>query len=343
MDPTSLRDYGWDDEVARAWQDEATDEAVVGRVARVDRGECDVVTADGAIRALSDSQRAQGARAPATGDWVSVVQDELGPVIDRVLPRRTAIVRRDPAERLTEQVLVANVDVVGIVHALDQELRPARLERFLALAFDSGAEPLIIIAKNDLDGGDAAAAVIGPLAPDVDVVRVTATTGDGVMELADRIAGRTIVFIGLSGSGKSTLVNALLGTDVQDIADVRNVDGKGRHTTTSRELFVLPGGGVLIDTPGVRSIGLWAAADAVDRVYGDISEMARNCRFRDCTHDREPGCAVQAAVATGDLDGDRVERHRRLVEELVDQDAEREEHDRRRKRGRPSPTRRPRR
>ncbi len=335
MHDSVLSTYGYDDAVARAVAELAEDDAVPGRVSRVDRGECTVLTEDGPVRAASDSQRSQGASAPAIGDWVMVSDDPaIGPVVDAVLPRATALVRRDPAEEVVEQVLAANVDVVAVVHGLARPVNPARLERLLVLAWDSGARPAIVLTKSDLGDGDAARDGLLELFDDVDVFVTSAVTGEGIADLASFVARHgTIVFIGQSGAGKSRLANALLGADVQEVGEVRD-DAKGRHTTSTRDMIPIPGGGVLIDTPGVRAVGLWDADGAVDRVFSDVVEVAAGCRFRDCTHAVEPGCAVRQAVAAGELDAGRVERYSRLHDELADQAADMIERARRQDQGR---------
>lgn len=307
---------------------------VVGRVRRVDRGESDVVTAAGDVRVVSDSMRAQASTAPATGDWVDVVDDpDVGPAIGSILPRRTAIVRRDPAEEVIEQVLVANADIVGVVAGVDRPLSIARIERFLVLAEDSGAEPVVVLTKTDLglrgEWSDLATELAG-----VTVISTSAHTGDGVDDVRALIAdARTLVLLGESGSGKSSLVNELVGDEVQATSEVRAGDAKGRHTTTARELVEVPGGGVLIDTPGIRGVGLWDAEPAVERVFADITDLAAECRFNDCSHEVEPGCAVQAGVDAGDLDAARLRRYLRLRNEL-DEQAEMLEQRRRKSRGR---------
>ncbi len=335
MHDSALSAYGYDDAVARAAAELREAGAVPGRVSRVDRGECTVLTADGAVRAASDSQRSQGASAPAIGDWVMVSDDpSIGPVVDAVLPRATALVRRDPAAEVVEQVLAANVDVVAAVHGLARPVNPARLERLLVLAWDSGARPAIVLTKSDLGDGEAARDGLLELFDDVDVFVTSAVTGQGIDELAAYVARHgTIVFIGESGAGKSRLANALLGAEVQEVGEVRG-DAKGRHTTSTRDLLPIPGGGVLIDTPGVRAVGLWDADRAVDRVFADVVEVAAGCRFRDYTHDVEPDCAVRRAVVDGELDAGRLERYRRLHEELADQAADMAERARRQDQGR---------
>lgn len=306
----------------------------IGRVRRVDRGESDVITAAGDVRAVSDSMRAQSALAPATGDWVVVVDDpDVGPAIAEVLPRRTAIVRRDPAEEVVEQVLVANADIVGVVAGVDRPLNVARIERFLVLAADSGARPVVVLTKADLGLDDEWLGLADALG-DVPVLVTAAHDGVGVEDVRAIVAGaQTLVLLGESGSGKSSLVNALMGDEVQETSEVRERDAKGRHTTTARELVVIPGGGILIDTPGIRGVGLWDAEPAVERVFSDVTELGIGCRFNDCSHRVEPGCAVQAAVESGALDAARLRRYLRLRDEL-DEQAEMREQRRRKPRGR---------
>lgn len=337
--PAELEAYGWDEDRGQWWRDHRDDlagliDARPGRVSRVDRGECDVITTRGPERVVSGSQRAQDDTAPATGDWVAVADDpETGPVVAAVMPRRTAMVRRDPGPEVIEQVLAANVDLVVVVHGLDQTFSPARLERFLVVAVDSGAEAAVVLTKADLADGEPTRRAAAELT-DAPVLVVASPVGKGIDAVAELVAGRTAVFIGLSGSGKSTLTNALMGRQVATTASVRDVDARGRHTTTRRELFVLPGGGVLIDTPGVRSIGLWDAWGAVHHVYADVAELADDCRFSDCTHTIEPGCAVTDAVADGRLGADRVARYLGLLDELGDLDTMVVERERRMRRGR---------
>lgn len=293
-------------------------EPQLGRVVRVDRGEVDVFVENGEVRAVSDSQRSQSDTAPVTGDWVVVAVDaEVGLHVASVLPRRTAMVRRDPAEQVSDQVLVANIDRVAVVHGLDQAANDARIERFLVLAIDSGAEPLIVLTKHDLGEVSHDYAWLDTVAP---VIVTSATTGQGVDELRDVLQfGETLVFIGPSGVGKSTLVNAMVGEEIAETAEVRAGDRRGRHTTTVRELVEIPSGGVVIDTPGIRAIGLWAADIALDEVFADIAELAEGCRFRDCTHRQEPGCAVIAAVESGTVSAQRLARYQLLWQELAEQ------------------------
>ncbi len=324
----SFAEFVRESEVAAAERADAenADEAVagelfdpqLGRVVRVDRGEVDVIVEADDIRAISDSQRAQSETAPVTGDWVVVANDEEGVhFVARVLPRRTTMVRRDPAEQVSDQVLVANIDRVAVVHGLDQAANDARIERFLVLAIDSGAEPLIVLTKNDLGEVSEEYGWLDTVAP---VITTSAEDGTGLEEFRAAIGeGETLVLIGPSGVGKSTLVNAIVGEDILATAEVREGDRRGRHTTTMRELIELPGGGVIIDTPGIRAIGLWAADIALDEVFADIAALAPDCRFRDCTHRQEPSCAVIAAVDAGVIAAVRLARYQLLWQELAEQ------------------------
>ncbi len=313
-----LRRWGYDGRVADAVEPGAR----VARVVQVDRGECDVVTAQGMARAGSDSVRAQAETAPVTGDWVQLATSHGLLLIDRVLPRHTALTRRDPAERDTDQVLAANFDVVGIVAGLDRPLPPGRFERLLVMARDSGAAIAILLTKADrAPDAASASATVRAVAGDVDVLTLSACRGEGLDDLRSRLgAGRTLALVGASGSGKSTLVNALAGAEIAATARVRPSDRRGRHTTVARRLLLLPGdGGMVLDTPGVRALGLTDAQEALSRVFSDIEDHSRACRFADCAHGTEPDCAVTAAVQSGEMDPRRVERYTALQEEVKKQ------------------------
>lgn len=314
-----LDDWGGRTVAPSAWRSSVAPEER-GRVVRVDRGECDVITSHGRVRVLSDSQRAQSEVAPVTGDWVELAETEgLGTVVERVLPRVTAVSRRDPAERDLEQVLASNVDVVGAVLGLDRPIQPGWLERLLVMALDSGAGAVVVLTKADeADDHAEALAVVEAVADEVPVVVTSVVDGRGLEELLGSIgAGRTLVLLGESGAGKSSLVNALVGTDVLEVGEVRAGDAEGRHTTTARELVLLPDdGGLVLDTPGIRTLGLWEAEHALDLVFGDLVERAAACRFRDCAHGQEPGCAIREAVDQGAVSVMRVTLFLELVAEL---------------------------
>lgn len=243
---------------------------------------------------------------PATGDWMVASRDR----VLRILPRRTAISRKRPGEATREQVLAANVDVLLIVSGLDHDLNPRRLERYLAMALASRADPVFVLNKADLcsDPG-AAIGAVRAVASGYPVIVCSALEHAGVDAVRDLIGrGQTAAMVGSSGAGKSTMLNALLGADAQLTAGVRESDSRGRHTTTHREMFRLPGGGVLLDQPGLREIQLWTDSASVEGAFPDVAERARLCRFRDCSHSGEPGCAVEGTVELA-----RLASYRKLV------------------------------
>ncbi|MEM9465823.1 MAG: ribosome small subunit-dependent GTPase A [Actinomycetota bacterium] len=291
-----------------------------GRVVRVDRGESDVVTASGRLRVLSDSMRAQGEIAPVTGDWVEVGDvDGLGAVIDRVLPRRTAVSRRDPAEKDLEQVLASNVDVVAAVLGLDRPIQAGWLERLLVMALDSGAEAIIVLTKADeIDDPSASLEIVEAVAGGIPVIVTSIVDRRGLDAVTAQIGpGRTLGLVGESGAGKSSLVNAIVGDMVLEVGAVRSSDAEGRHTTTARELVLLPDdAGMVLDTPGIRTLGLWEAEHALDLVFGDLVDLRAGCRFRDCACRGEPGCTVQDAVDAGRVSAMRVRLFLDLGDEL---------------------------
>jgi ribosome biogenesis GTPase len=263
---------------------------------------------------------------PVVGDWV-VVDTDTGAVVG-VLDRTSLLRRQDPDG--SEQPLVANLDVLLIACGLDRPVKPGRIQRSTALAWDAGAQPVVVLTKADLaDDADAAAAEVAAGNPGVDVVVTSVVDGRGLPELEALAAGRTIVLLGESGAGKSTLANALVGDDVIATGTVRAGDAKGRHTTTRRELHVLPSGGVLIDTPGIRGVGLWVDPDAVAATFDDVEALAEGCRFNDCAHTGEPGCAVAAAVEAGELAPERLEAWHALRREAESAALRADEHARR--------------
>jgi ribosome biogenesis GTPase len=313
---------------------------VPGRVIRTSRRFTYVTTATETVPAMA---AVDADPAPVAGDWVALDPgDQEGSArVAAVLERWSALVRRDPAGAAAEQVLAADVDLVFVVLGLDRPVKPGRIERSLVLAWDSGAEPVIVLTKSDVldDPGPVLDEVHG-VAGGAAVHVLSSTTGEGVAELSDLLAGdRTVVLLGESGAGKSTLLNRLAGEEVQRTAEVRAGDAKGRHTTVTRDLVVLPTGGVVIDTPGLRSLGLLDADVGLAAAYPDIEALAPDCRFRDCRHDREPGCAVAAAVADGTLDAARAARYRAMQEELDEGAAESVEVQRKRGAGREPPRR----
>ncbi|HWE54585.1 MAG TPA: ribosome small subunit-dependent GTPase A [Acidimicrobiales bacterium] len=295
--------YGWSDRVAALYNSVAGGRLRPARVVRIERSHASVF--DGATRLVP----LVGADRPAVGDWVAT-DDNL---IRDILPRWSALARTDPDPSGRPQVLAANVDLVLITAPADRA-SPGRVERELAMAWECGAAPVVVVTKADLNPqlpGALAGRLLG-----VDVIGASAVTGGGIDDLRHRLApNRTAVLLGPSGAGKSSLANALMGDSVQATGAVRDDDRRGRHTTTSRQLMIVPGGGVLIDTPGLRSLAL-AGAD-VESVFPEIETVAAGCRFSDCSHELEPGCAVLAAVADGRLDRDRLNSWRKLQREVA--------------------------
>lgn len=270
---------------------------------------------DGALR------RAPRLARPAVGDWVVL---DAHARIRRVLDRRTQLVRRAAGRATEPQVVAANVDRVFVVTSANRDLNPRRVERYLAVIGEGGAEPIVLVNKIDLCGGEAERqAVLATLrlaAPGVTIVLASALGGEGLDALAACCPpGCTVAFVGSSGVGKSSLVNALLADMRQDTGGVRVHDDRGQHTTTRRELLPLPGGGFVIDTPGMRELGLWAGDDGAATAFTDVDELAAACRFSDCRHEREPGCAVRAAVDEGRLEQARLDSLRKLALEQQQQ------------------------
>ncbi|WP_149359455.1 ribosome small subunit-dependent GTPase A [Lolliginicoccus suaedae] len=310
-----LSALGWDDARAAQFAEHAAAGLVPARVARVDRGRCGTITDAGPVRASINAVASDDPEhMVCTGDWVAL-RPGPEPELVALLPRRSAITRATTDRTSRQQVLAANVDTVVIVVSLAMPIRAGRIERLLALAWSSGARPVIALTKADLaDDPTMDLAIVEAVAAGVDIVTTSAATGEGIDQLAQCTTG-TAVLLGPSGGGKSTLANALLGHDLMGTNEVRRADGKGRHTTVHRELVPLPGGGTLIDTPGLRGIGIQDAADGIEQVFSDIEERASSCSFRDCAHRSEPGCAVQEAIAAGKLDARRLDRYRKLLRE----------------------------
>ena len=329
MTGATLRDWGWDDRRATAFAEHAETGHEPGRVVVEDRGSYLITTSSGDTRATLSGRfrfdaelEAPGTGFPVVGDWVALqpTGDPDHRLVQGLLPRRTAVVRRAPIDRgAAEQVLAANVDLLLIVTSLNQELNTRRLERYLTLAWSSGAQPIVVLNKADLAADvESAVAWIEPIAGAAPVHAVSATSGFGLDGLAARLAdGRTVALMGSSGVGKSTLVNALAGEEVEATAAIREDDARGRHTTTRRHLVRIPGRGLILDTPGMRELGLVEDDGGLEGAFADIDELATSCRFSDCRHDREPGCAVSGAIAAGSLDASRLASRRKLERELA--------------------------
>ena len=333
-----LREVGWTPDLA----DNLEPGLAPGRIAAVHRGAFDVWTEAGTVRARLPGRLMHDGLDVAAGDWVGLSLEASPaepatpggspraaggvPVADglirTVLPRRSAIVRNaasDQHRRTSGQTLAANVDVAFVVTSFGPDLEPRRIERYLVTIWESGASPEIVLTKADrLDDPWPLAAEVEAVALGAPVHVVSGLTGDGCDALRARIApGATAVLLGSSGVGKSTLVNRWLGEEAMETNATREDDDEGRHTTTRRQLLLLPGGGLVIDTPGLRELQLWDVGDsALETTFGDVEELATDCRFGDCSHDHEPGCAVLAAVETGELPHERLHSWRKLQREL---------------------------
>jgi ribosome biogenesis GTPase len=320
-----------------------SDRDTIGRVRRIDRGwstylcvrvaEVTAVASDQLTLALTESRVRNLGADVAVGDWIVVSHD--GERVVSVLPRRSQLVRRASSDdgRAVPQTIAANIDVVFVVHSLDNVPNQRRLERELVLAFDSGARPVVVLTKSDIVAdahSDEVTRLISATSFGVPVHVVSSVTGDGLPELQRYVdVGETAVVLGASGAGKSTLINALTGTNSQQTGEVRVGDGRGRHTTIAADLVALPNRGWLIDTPGIRTLGLWTSGHGIERAFADVFGLAERCRFRDCKHHQEPDCAVRSAIATGHLEKSRLDSMIRLVEEEAALEREQRNYNRR--------------
>jgi ribosome biogenesis GTPase / thiamine phosphate phosphatase len=301
----SLEALGWSQHFADAFTQLEPEGLVPARVAVQERGAVVLFTATGTVQARGQA---------VAGDWVAF--DEARGQIRSVLPRRTRFARKEPW--LTEeQVVAANIDTVFLVTDCGRDFKPRRLERYLTASWDSGADPVVVLAKSDLaEDVPETVAEAEAIAFGVPVHAVSSVTGEGLDELEPYLApGQTVALLGSSGVGKSTLANRLLGEELLATGEVRK-DGRGRHTTTHRELVRLPSGALLLDTPGMRQLQLWADESALDETFADVAELASQCRFADCAHGSEPGCAVRAALSDGSLPQIRWESYGKLQREL---------------------------
>ncbi|GEM_PF-41807 len=318
--------------------------ALPGRVLRADGASALVITSRGSLRAGSNtsvSRQAGLTAPPVTGDWVTLLHDpNSGTNVTGILPRQSTLVRQGAGQATGAHTLAANMDFVVITQALDRTLSLQRITRIvvrmLVAGWESGATPVVVLTKADLcSDAEETAHALAAECPGVEVIVTSSETGEGLDRLSALACNdRTLALLGASGAGKSTLVNALAGTEVQTTGNVRVGDAKGRHTTTARSLVLLPESGVLLDTPGLRSLGLWSGEEGMTKTFSDIESLAVECRFADCRHETEPGCAVQAGIGGGEISPARAESWRKLQKELAYQEKrknvrERREEDRR--------------
>jgi ribosome biogenesis GTPase / thiamine phosphate phosphatase len=319
----NLEDYGWNDFFARAFAPFATEGFEAGRVFLQHNRIYMLYTASGEAWAETTGRLRFNARGaedlPAVGDWVVVRRNAEGKAqIHEVLPRSSKFSRRAAGRETEEQIVAANVDTVFLVTGLDHDFNPRRIERYLIMAWESGAQPVVVLNKADLiEDAEEKRAEIELVAPGVTVLTLSAKRGEGVEQLMPYIKrGRTVALMGSSGVGKSTIVNCLLGSEVQRTKDLRLRDGRGQHTTTHRELFLLESGGLVLDTPGMRELQLLVSERGLRETFEDIEATAADCRFSDCRHENEPGCAIREALEEGTLDPERYTNYRKMQAEM---------------------------
>ncbi|GAB6284750.1 MAG: ribosome small subunit-dependent GTPase A [Methanoregula sp.] len=316
----TLKQLGWTEEHAQAFS-KYTGPYIPGRVVCRQKTVWDVYIDGGSVTAGISGALKKLGRFPAVGDFIVLLHqpDAGSSTIVDILPQKSVFTRGTSTKEGTDQIIAANIDIVFIVTAAGHDLNARRIERYLTIAHASRAKPVIVINKSDLTDDPALLTdEISPVAPGIPVIPISAKRGDGITRLETFLSpGTTIVLIGSSGVGKSTLINRLLDRPIQETSVIRDYDGKGRHTTTVRQLFIMKSGALMIDNPGLREVGIGTASAGIADTFPDILELATGCRFSDCRHEQEPGCVVQEAVKSGALSSSRLENYHRLVRELA--------------------------
>ncbi|HEX3030194.1 MAG TPA: ribosome small subunit-dependent GTPase A [Clostridia bacterium] len=324
-----IKDYGWDSYFETEWNKKNTGNLFPGRIT-ADYGQMlQVISGFGEHLVNRPLRRQDSDIQLAVGDWVVIENssDSQSILIRDVLARKTKFSRAAAGIEVKEQIVAANVDTVFLIQSLNRDFNMKRLERYLVAAWESGALPVVVLTKADCcDNMSEKLAVAYNSAPGVDVYAISCVTGEGVETIREKyiVPGKTVALLGSSGVGKSTLVNTLAGKEVLKTQEVRADDNRGRHTTTHRELLLLPGGGLILDTPGMRALSLWEAETGMEVMFGDIEELAVQCRFYDCRHENEPGCAIREALESGMLERKRWESWLKLQKELVHLEAKKE-------------------
>ena len=334
---SGLDSLGWNDFFENAFQSLSDADLIPGRVIRQLKKTFEIHDGRYQHRAVLAGKFFVKAGTPldlpVVGDWVAFRGDSRkGQVMIReVLPRKSQFVRKVALENTKPQVIAANVDLVFIVTGLDRDFNLRRIERYLTLSYESGAKPVIVLNKIDLcQNADSVIQEVEAVAMGADVIAVSALADEGIEQLTHHLKkGRTVAFLGSSGVGKSTLVNLLMGRNVMEVREVRENDQRGRHTTTHREMFTLSNGAMIIDTPGLRELQLWGGGENLNQAFSDIEKLAESCRFSDCSHEREPDCAVKHAVEAGEIDEARYASYLKLKKELIYLDQRQDEFGRR--------------